>query len=395
MKFKVVYIVHDTNSFAGATKSLLSLIERLSSHGVEAIAVLPDKRGVYKEFQRRQIKTVCVPMRLDVYPWTRSLTDILLFPLRLIYWQYLNHRALSKLYKLFKDDNISLVHTNVSVMQTGLKLAEKLHVPHVMHFREYGYADFGYHYFPSKKIYTKRLLSKQSYAIGITKDILRSHELTDYSRSQVIYNGIVDHTIPTIGHNNHTYILYAGRITAGKGLMHLVKAYCHYAESTDSQHLLPLHVAGEDQDTSYTESIKAYLRQHGQESNVVFLGQRNDVHKLMSEAVATVIPSENEGFGRCMVEAMSCGCLCVGHDTGGTHEQLENGLALTGREIALRYNSEAELSSLLSHISMADADAFDSMRRDALYTVGELYSVEKSANKVLELYKKITETTIV
>ena len=66
----------------------------------------------------------------------------------------------------------------------------------------------------------------------------------------------------------------------------------------------------------------------------------------MRQAKAIIIPSHNEGFGRCMPEAMFNGCLCIGHDTGGTKEQMDNGTEATGEDIALRYQTEDQLTDI-------------------------------------------------
>ena len=45
----------------------------------------------------------------------------------------------------------------------------------------------------------------------------------------------------------------------------------------------------------------------------------------MSKALALFVPSSFEGFGFITVEAMFCGCLVIGRNTGGTKEQFDNG----------------------------------------------------------------------
>lgn len=391
MNIKIAYIVNSTDMSGGATKSLIALIQSLTSLGVEPIVVTPDKKGLYQDAKNRGWQTIAVPMRQDVYPYIRSFREVILFLVRLIYWQWLNYKAIKILYRTLVKEDIDIVHTNVSVMAVGTKLAQKLHKPNVVHFREYADKDFGFHYFPSKRRFMRRIMSSDSYVICITRGISHHHQMDDYEKSVTIYNGIIDNKKNKgYGLGQQTYFLYAGRISPRKGLMNLVKAYCNYAERVASESLMQLFVVGAEQDKSYVASIKTYINAHHQEKNVVFLGMQNDITELMINAKAIVIPSEFEAFGRCMPEAMACGCLCIGHDTGGTQEQFDNGLNLTGNEIGIRYNTVDELANILQKVSITPSSNYDSIRERAFQTVCKLYSYDSSAKSVIDLYKRIT-----
>jgi len=275
-------------------------------------------------------------------------------------------------------------------MTVGMKLAKKLHVNHVMHFREFGDLDFGFRYFPSKSSCKQLFFSTKSYAIAITRGILAHHGLSDYERASVVYNGIVGADELAIAATpKANYFLYAGRITPTKGLMQLVEAYCDYCKSAEAASVLPLKVAGGVEDEAYMNSIKQYLDAHGQTDKVEFLGARTDIKSLMQDAKALIIPSKMEGFGRCMVEAMAVGCLCIGHDTGGTKEQFDNGLKLTGAEIGLRYTTESQLVSLLRQVAEREENSFSDMKSRARRTVMQLYSVEQSVEQVIKLYNSM------
>lgn len=389
-KEKIVYIVNSADMYGGATKSLLTLLDGVSKQGFNPIVVTPSRDGLFIEAKQRGYNVVYAPMRPDVYPKIHSLIDIILYPLRLLYWHILNHKTEKQLYSLFKNKHVSIIHTNVSVMSVGLKLAKRLHTEHVMHFREYGDLDFCFRYFPSKSTYMKRFYSVKSYAIAITRSILSHHGLSDYDRAEVIYNGIISSADTQLYTSSKAdYFLYAGRICAAKGLLHLVRAYCSYAECEKNEFLLPLYVAGGIENEAYMECVKQYIKEHRQTCNVKFLGERNDIKNLMQDARALIIPSEMEGFGRCMAEAMAVGCLCIGHDTGGTKEQFDNGLRLTGEEIGLRYTIEAELTSLLQRVAETPLHEFNVMKNRAKSTVGELYTTDKYVESVCNLYKRI------
>ena len=110
---------------------------------------------------------------------------------------------------------------------------------------------------------------------------------------------------------------------------------------------------------------------------------------LYRRAKAIVIPSKYEGFGRCMPEAMSNGCIVIGHNTGGTKEQFDNGLSLTGMEIGFRYDNKDNLVNAIINIHNADDSVLDPIRHSAFEVVCKLYSYDEYVNNVLSFYNLI------
>lgn len=119
------------------------------------------------------------------------------------------------------------------------------------------------------------------------------------------------------------------------------------------------------------------------------MGGRDDVFELMRKALAIIIPSVFEGFGRCMAEAMFNGCLVIAHDTGGLKEQFDNGKELCGEEIGLRYKTELQLSGHLQDVSKRPYKFYSDMICRASSVVGRLYSIEVYVNSVYDVYKRM------
>jgi glycosyltransferase involved in cell wall biosynthesis len=61
---------------------------------------------------------------------------------------------------------------------------------------------------------------------------------------------------------------------------------------------------------------------------VHFLGFRRDVPSLLRAADVVLLPSEQEGLPRCLLEAMACGVPCVASDIRGSRDLLEGGCGL-------------------------------------------------------------------
>ena len=175
-----------------------------------------------------------------------------------------------------------------------------------------------------------------------------------------------------------------------KGLLELIIAYNRYKACVSNN--LPLYVAGDTEDQAYYKKIQKFISDNHLNNDIKFLGVRKDINSLMRQAKAIIIPSWNEGFGRCMAEAMFNGCLCIGHNTGGTKEQMDNGISSTGQEIALRYNTEEQLVQLLCKVSNSDKESFLAMKERAFQTVNNLYSSEANIQSVLMFYHHILKT---
>lgn len=388
----IVYIISSTNSNAGASKSFMTLLRGLKDKGIMASVVIPDRHDLYKEFKRMGIPAYVLPIRFNVYPEYNTFRNLLLFLPRLAYWQILNTFSVIKLTRLLRNKHIDIIHTNVGVINVGFRVAKKLRIPHIYHIREYADKDFNLHYFPTKSRFMQQVCAPNSYSICITDDIKRHHNLCDIKSAVTIYNGVCDSNNLTVSNEKSNYFLFVGRIEQAKGLDSLIKAYCTYVKKSPSI-AIPLYIAGEVNDNCYYSNILNYISSEDIKDKVHFLGPRKDVAKLMQQAKAIIIPSVFEGFGRCLAEAMFNGCLTIGHNTGGTKEQFDNGKRLTGQEIGLRYDTVDQLTEHLHTISSNTQDKFATMINNASKVACKLYSNESYVSNVYNLYKEIIYDT--
>ena len=384
---KVLYILSYTTISAGATRSFLQLLNQILKYNIKVWVVIPSKTGVYYTLKKMPVHIVILPVRSSAYPDMRNWIYKLLFVPRFIYWNLLNIYSYSRLKRILKQENIDIIHSNVSILGIGFKAAKSLGIHHVYHFREYGDKDFGIHYFPCKNAFIRNLRSSLSHIICITRDIQVHHKLDNYENSVVIYNGIESKNALKTNEHKERYFLYAGRIEKAKGLLDLVKAYNQYCSTSSNP--IPLKVAGKINDENYYNQIVKYINTNQLKENIKFLGELKDITPMLLSAKALIVPSLFEGFGRCMAEAMFNDCLVIGKDTGGTKEQFDNGVAITGLEIGLRYKNCTELANLLSIVEQTPSKEYDVYRERARQTVSELYTTEKCAEKVYNLYESI------
>ena len=388
---RILYVLNATTEAGGATKSFLSMLKGLIKMGVEAQVVVPDRNGVYSTLNDLGVQVYVINFRAHIYPKYNSLKNLFLFLPRLLVWQRMERKAIKVLTDIVRTQQFDIIHTNVSVVNIGYEVSRKLNIPHVYHIREYGDLDFGMKYFPCRKQLLRQLQKTDSWSVCITRLLQLHYGLDNCPRSKVIYNGVIDEKnegIKSVELSEHRFFLYAGRVEKAKGVEDLIDAYIDYAGICGGTPL-PLYIAGEISDNTYHANLLQKLHNKTLRESVHFLGQVDKIKELMANAWAIIIPSPNEGFGRCMAEAMSEHCLVIGRNTGGTKEQFDNGLQHSSHEIGLRFQSKKELTALLRSVAQMDQEERRSFADPAFTTVNQLYTVENNVARVWELYKEI------
>ncbi|HHN81123.1 MAG TPA: glycosyltransferase family 4 protein [Methanomicrobia archaeon] len=162
----------------------------------------------------------------------------------------------------------------------------------------------------------------------------------------------VDTSLFTPSDEPKEYVLYVGALTAPKRVDDLIDALTGIGE--------PLVVAG---DGPQRPRLVWLARQRRVPTE--FVGYTPDVPALMHRAKALVLPSEEEGFGLTLLEAMAAGVPAISRDNGAAREIIEdgkNGLLYSTKEglaVALRrIISDEGLRSRLIEGGLATARRF-------------------------------------
>ncbi len=162
-----------------------------------------------------------------------------------------------------------------------------------------------------------------------TKEDVLNHFNVDEKKIQVIYNGInleqYQKTTDTNALKRHQvdlekpYVLFVGRITQQKGIIHLVNAikYIH----PDTQ--VVLCAGAPDTKEIEAEMELAVHNVQKDRNNVIWIDEMLDkasVIQLYSHATVFCCPSIYEPFGIINIEAMACGTPVVASAVGGIKE---------------------------------------------------------------------------
>jgi glycosyltransferase involved in cell wall biosynthesis len=125
--------------------------------------------------------------------------------------------------------------------------------------------------------------------------------------------------------DDHIAIGCTSRIDRQKGQYELIEAV-RVAKRHFSK--LMLVIVGEPtlgEGRPYLDFLKRKTEEYGMGDTVIFTGFRDDIPRVLNALDIFALPTYEETFGNCLVEAMLTGLPCIGTDAGGAPEVLEGG----------------------------------------------------------------------
>ena len=162
-----------------------------------------------------------------------------------------------------------------------------------------------------------------------TKEDVLTHFDVDEQKISVIYNGIdlkeYQVTTDTTALDTHgidktkPFVLFVGRITRQKGIIHLVNAIKHL----DSEVQVVLCAGAPDTEAIGKEMEESVAEVKKTKDNVIWISEmldKKDIIQLYSAAAVFCCPSIYEPFGIINIEAMACNTAVVASAVGGIKE---------------------------------------------------------------------------
>ncbi len=240
-----------------------------------------------------------------------------------------------------------------------------------------------------------------------TKEDVLKHFNVDENKVKVIYNGInlqqyiqtsETSTLDAYGvDKNKPYVLFVGRITRQKGIIHLVNAIKYIDPDTQ----IVLCAGAPDTKEIGKEMEDAVNEVKKTRDNVIWIDKmvtKEEIIQLYSHADVFCCPSIYEPFGIINIEAMACNTAVVASAVGGIKEVVVDGE--TGILIPLEQQTEApfepiepdkfarDLANGVNKV-IADKDLRESMAKKGRKRVEDYFDWVAIAKQVEELYRSL------
>lgn len=149
-------------------------------------------------------------------------------------------------------------------------------------------------------------------------------------QTRVVHNGIDLELFkfnPRQVENTNLRLLYAGRLSPDKGVHTVLESLDHINQEYPTlRYECSIYGRGAP---GYVDRLKNYVAEHNLEDRIYFKGivPREQMPGVFNEHDILLFPSIwDEPLARIIQEAMGCGLVVIGTDTGGTKEILEDGV---------------------------------------------------------------------
>jgi alpha-maltose-1-phosphate synthase len=195
------------------------------------------------------------------------------------------------------------------------------------------------------------------------------------------------------------YVLFVGRITRQKGILHLVNAIRHLEPGGQ---VVLCAGAPDTEEIAREMTVLVEEAQRTGKQRVVWLRQvlpRKDVITLYTHATAFVCPSVYEPFGIINLEAMACETAVVASAVGGIREVVVDGE--TGTLVPIRdpgadfepadpEEFAFDLAQAVNRV-LADPDLASRMGQAGRKRVEEIYSWKAIAERTVTFYQSLLQ----
>ena len=313
-------------------------------------------------------------------------------------------------------DRIDIVHTHTWYVSMAGFLAKKLYgIPFVLTthslepLRAWKAEQLGSGYAMSSWMERTAILDADAVIAvshGTKADILRAYPEVDAAKVHVIYNGIdlkeyqktaaTDALVKYGVDVSAPYVLFVGRITRQKGVVHLVDAVKYLPKGMQ----VVLCAGAPDTPEIATEMREGVEAARAAGGNIVWIEKmvtKAEAIQLYSHCTVFCCPSVYEPFGIINLEAMACGAPVVASAVGGILEVVVDGE--TGYLVPFEADSVTgfpvdgdkfarDLAKRLTEL-MADPKLCVKFGKAGRKRVEETFAWEAIAAQTVELYRSL------
>lgn len=377
----LLYFTHE-REYGGSSRALVALIKEIKNNGNHNIyVVVPFKDAkIIKELKELDVNVIqCF------YSWWQIPVNVSSLNKILFKIAYLSNFISEKiLIRKIRKLNIDVIHSNTSVIDIGAKIANRLKIPHVWHFREF--KDKNLEFIKNEEKSYKYIEQYGGNIIYISKAIETFYKnKMNKAKSKLIYDGVSNDFIIADKKYKEQYgeikFLLAGTLQKGKG-QHLAVEAIGLLKQQGYKNI-QLYLAGGDK-FKFSTYLNSLIEKYNIKENVEYLGFVENIKQLRKNVDVELLCSESEAFGLVTVEGMMAGNVMIGSNSGATSEIIEDGK--TG--YLYKCNDAKDLANKMKEIIDDPQKIKEIGIKGQKYAI-ENFSSEKNAMQVLEYYNEI------
>ena len=377
----LLYFTHE-REYGGSSRALIALLKELKKDDNNHIYVIvPFKDAkIIQELKKLNINVI-----VSFYSWWQipiNVSKIKKILFKIAYsFNFFSEKIIARKVKKL---NIDIIHSNTSVIDIGAKIANRLNIPHVWHFREF--RDNNLSFIKDEKKSYEYINKFGGNIIYISKAIEKFYKpRINQTQTKIIYDGVSDDFIIKDKAYKEKYydikFLLAGTLQKSKG-QHLAVEAVGILKKEGYKNI-KLYLAGGDT-TNFSNYLSTLIEKNHIEDNIEYLGFVNDIKELRKKVDVELLCSESEAFGLVTVEGMMAGNLMIGSNSGATTEIIED--RITG--ILYQCNNKNDLADKMKEVINHPNIIKNIGSKGQEYAI-EKFSAEKNALLLLEYYNKI------
>lgn len=304
-----------------------------------------------------------------------------------------------KLANIIRKNRIDIIHTQLFFSDLyGRLLGKLLRVPFIVTTVQSSVYEPNNEYLYSLKRklldrYSGRFCNKRFIAVSeFVKDSISRHFSIDPEMVEVIPNYVDFYELNQVEEEDlnvlkkelsidskEIVLITVGRLNPAKGVQYLLKAL---SEIVTRHRSIKLLIVG---DGFYREYLEKLTQDCRLVSNVVFLGERDDVKELLHISDIFVFPTLSEGLPVSLLEAMAIGKPCLASNIGPVREIITDGE--TGLLFKSRDSEDIERALITLISDSIKAEKLGQRGKDSVRTkFGSLKNIKLLEELYISLY---------
>ena len=379
-RYMNILLLHSSSDLYGASKVALEDVKILQKNGHNVVIGLSRQGPLCDAFRNLGCSVNIIPLATVRREY---------FNLRGILNRFYVYRKSLKALKEVADKNqIELVYTNTTGILTGAIFAKRTRLKHYWHIHEI---------IPGPKWLLKlygHLLSRYADVVIAVSDAVKDHWLKINERINIVrvYNGFDLEAYEGAKWLKKEFNIKSNTILVGMiARVHFWKGQTYFldiAAELKLRHTNLKFIMVGDAFSGYEylyDEIKGRIKFHQLEEDVIDLGYREDIARILHDLDIFILPSiQPDPLPTTIIEAMSSGKPVIATNHGGAPEMLKEGE--TG--FLIPWNNAVEAASKIDAL-IVDDSLRERMGDAGKLRVKEVFSLKKHEQEFLKLINAI------